>query len=187
MTLADSIARPAQKLLGPWSATLETRDGVRLNIRPASPDDAQTLIDFFTAVSPNDLQFRFLSAVARVGETMVRPLVEVDHDSTENLLAFDARTGLLVATAMIAADPDLSRAEVAIAVRADYRHRGVGWTLLHHAADYAAARGICRLESIERCDNRAAISLEREMGFTARICPGDATLVVVGKDLAGPA
>jgi GNAT superfamily N-acetyltransferase len=172
-----------QRLLEEWSAKLETRSGVKLNVRPAAPDDEPGLIEFFRHVAPEDLRFRFLTAVRAVGHDLAHPLVAVDHSRTENLLAFDAETGALVATAMVAADPDLERAEVAIAIRSDYKHRGVGWTLLAHASDYAAARGIKRLESIECCDNREAISVEKEMGFTARSYPGDATLTLVAKDL----
>jgi ribosomal protein S18 acetylase RimI-like enzyme len=84
---------------------------------------------------------------------------------------------------MVAADPDLERAEVAIAVSAESKHRGIGWTLLDHVAQYAAARGIGTLESIESRDNREAIGLEREMGFTMMPCPGDATLVLLRKRL----
>jgi acetyltransferase len=77
----------------------------------------------------------------------------------------------------------MARAEVAIAVRSDFKHKGVGWTLLDHVAAYAAARGIGAIESIECRDNREAISLEKEMGFTATSCPGDATLVLLRKSL----
>ena len=47
------------------------------------------------------------------------------------------------------------------------------------------ARGIGAIESIEARDNREAIALEREMGFTARSCPGDSTLILLSKRLKG--
>lgn len=171
-------------LLQQWSARLETCNGVKLNVRPAAPEDEQALIEFFSKVAPEDLRFRFLSAVKKVGHDLVRQLIELDHNRTENFLAFDAEDNSLVATAMLVADTDLIRAEVAIAIRSDFKHRGVGWTLLGHVSEHAAARGIKRLESIEFRDNREAITLEREMGFTASSFPGDATLVLVTKELA---
>lgn len=39
--------------------------------------------------------------------------------------------------------------------------------------------GIGRLQSIESRDNRAAIALEREMGFSARAVEGDPALVLL--------
>ena len=173
-----------QLLLSEWSAELTTRAGVRLKVRPAAPDDEALLKEFFGHVAAEDLRFRFLSAVQKPGHDLVAPLVEVDHTTTENFLAFGEDGETLLATAMIAADPGLERAEVAIAIRADAKHRGLGWTLLDHVAGYAAARGIGTLESIESRDNHEAIDLEREMGFTATSCPGDATLILLRKRLS---
>lgn len=176
-------ARSATPLIAEWSAELETRTGVKLKVRSAAPEDEAMLAEFFTRVSPADLQFRFLSPLQHVPSETVKDLVQVDHRRTENLLAFAEDGETLVATAMIAADDRLERAEVAIATRSDFKHRGVGWTLLQHAADYARARGFSSIESIESRENREAIDLEREMGFTAEAYEGDPTLVLVRKTL----
>lgn len=172
-----------QGLLPQWSATLETRGGLKLNVRSAAQDDEPELIRFLNQASPEDLRFRFLSTVGKVGRSLVRPMVDVDHERTENLLAFDADDGSLVATAMIAAGEQLEDAEVAVMVRPDVKGRGAGWSMLAHSCDYARQRGFRRLHSVEMGDNRSAIALEKEMGFVASPCPGDATLTLVSKDL----
>jgi GNAT superfamily N-acetyltransferase len=172
-----------QLLLDEWSNRITTRSGVQLNVRPAAPEDEALLEAFFGRVTPDDLRFRFLTPVRKLGHDMVAPLVGVDHTTTENFLAFAEDGETLVATAMIAAEPSLERAEVAIAVSADFKHKGVGWSLLQMVADYARARGIKAIESIEARDNREAIGLEQEMGFTVTSCPGDPTLVLVRKAL----
>ena len=182
--MTDAPSTSPTPLLPEWSAELQTRSGVRFNVRSAAREDEGRLTDFFTHVTPEDLRFRFLTPVRKPGHQLVASLVDVDHTQTENLLAFDAETELLIATAMIAADPSLDRAEVAIAVRADYKHKGVGWTLLAHVADYARERGIRIIESIQSYDDREAIGLEREMGFEARAYEGDASLVRLSKQLA---
>lgn len=53
----------------------------------------------------------------------------------------------------------------------------------HGIAPDADQHGIRILESVECRDNRAAIALEKEMGFTTTGCPGDATLTLVRKTL----
>src|SRR5688572_14014103 len=110
--------QPAPALLPKWAATIATRDGFDLNVRPASPDDEQALANFFGQVSAEDLRFRFLSAMKQVTPGLARQLVDIDHTQTENLLAFDANDRL-VATAMIAAPSGTDDAEVAVAVRSD--------------------------------------------------------------------
>jgi GNAT superfamily N-acetyltransferase len=181
-------ATAQQPLLSEWSEVLTTRRGGRLFVRPSNPEDRLLVESFLAALTQDDLRFRFLSPIARPGQALLDTLVNVDHVRTEDFLAFagEGRNKVLVASAMLAADPALERAEVAIAVRPDYRQHGVGWSLLDFVARDAAARGIRSLESVECRDNRAAIDLEREMGFTASSYPGDPTLTLVRKTL-GPA
>ena len=170
-------------LLADWSAQIETRTGLKLNVRSVSPADQQAVIDFFSKVTPEDLRFRFLNSLKVVGPEFTHELVEVDHIETENLLAFDSQDGSLVASAMVDADDKASDAEVAVAVRSDFKGRGVGWAMLHHACDFARVRGFKRVHSVELSDNRLGISLEEEMGFKARPCPDDMALTILSKDL----
>lgn len=163
--------------------SLTTWKDFNFRVRPATPEDEPLLAEFFTHVSPDDRRFRFLSSVAKVSDAVLEQLVSVDHKRSENFLAFDDET--LIGTAMLAADPSLQRAEVAISLRSDYKNRGIGWALLDHLARYAKARGIKRIESVESRENREALSVETDMGFRAEAFPGDASLVLVSKDLDG--
>lgn len=161
---------------------LVTRSGLELSVRPVDRDDGALLKDFFESVTPEDLRFRFLTAMLRVSDEQIAIMVDVDHKQTEDFLAF-GDDGTLVGTAMVAIDPSRERAEVAIAVHAGYKHRGVGWTLLNHAADYARDQGIKTLEAVESRLNQKAIEVERDFGFTVKTYPGDSTLVIVSKEL----
>jgi GNAT superfamily N-acetyltransferase len=163
-----------------WT-TLTTWTGFSFKIRSAEPSDEAVVADFFTHVTPEDRRFRFLSGIPRLDHDMLARLTRVDHEHSEDFLAFDGDT--LIASAMLAADPTMERAEVAISIRAGYKHRGVGWTLLDHVSRHASAKGIELIESIECRDNLEAIAVEREMGFTTTAYPGDPTLMLVQKKL----
>jgi L-amino acid N-acyltransferase YncA len=178
--LDQPLAQP--KTSPPGCSELATWTGFRFEIRSAEPRDKAALADFFLHLTPEDRRFRFLTGAPRLDHDMLERLTKVDHDRTEDFLAFDGDT--LIASAMLAADAARERAEVAISVRADYKHRGMGWALLAHLARYAKEKGIELIESIESRDNVEAIALEKEMGFTATAYPGDATLVLVQKKLA---
>ena len=112
-------------------------------------------------------------------------MTHVDHDRTENFLAFDLDRRRIIATAMMAADPAMEKAEVAVSVRSDCQDRGIGWAMLKHLARYAELRDIGTLFAVESQANSKGIELEREMGFTARPCPGDPTLVLLETKLGG--
>lgn len=161
---------------------LLTNSGLKLSVRPVRKEDGPRLRDFFAKVTPEDLRFRFLTGLLEVSDDQIAAMVDVDHKQTEDFLAFV--DGDLVATALVASDLSRERAEVAIAVRADFKRKGIGWTLLNHVADHAKALGIETLEALENRQNQAAIEVERDSGFTVRAYPGDATLVVVSKQLA---
>lgn len=180
----------SQSLQQPFPATqadaqqLVTRTGLNLSVRPAVAADEARMSDFFENVTPEDLRFRFLSAVQKVGHDQIAAMLAVDHDRNETFLAFDAESGQLVGVGTFAAGAGGKTAEVAVSVHRGWKGRGIGWSLLRYMAACARAKGISRLQSIESRDNHAAIELERDMGFTARAFPGDPTLMLVEADLA---
>lgn len=165
-----------------WSIALVTRTGFTFDVRPAGPDDEAGLAEFFTHVTPDDLRFRFLTGLSEVGHDRLVAMTAIDHDRTENVLAV-LPDGRIIATGLLATDDNLDRGEVAISIRSDFKGRGISWTLLEHIARYAEARGIKLLESIEARENRRAIELEQQMGFTAEAIEGDPTLVRVVRKL----
>lgn len=163
--------------------TLTTLGGVVLKLRPVVLDDAQAIAAFFDGLAPDDMRFRFLSAQKSVSAHQLAAMVGVDHRHSEHLLAFDTATAQLVASLMIVADEHMKAAEVAIAVSPDFKGRGIGWTLLEHAANLARERGLEFLRSIESRENHRALDVERALGFRTRNYEGDATLVLVEAQL----
>ena len=84
---------------------------------------------------------------------------------------------------MLACDDAMEIGEVAIAIRSDYKGKGISWDLLAHIAAYAKAKGLTTIQSIESRDNHAAIDMERQMGFVASPYPDDPVLVLVQRHL----
>ncbi|MBA8882095.1 GNAT family N-acetyltransferase [Phyllobacterium myrsinacearum] len=161
-----------------WSRDITTRTGFTFHVRPACAQDEPALAEFFTHVTPEDRRFRFLSSAREVGHDRLIALTQIDHVRTENFLAFNPEE-VIIATAMLACDDEMNRGEVAISVRSEDKHKGVGWELLGHLTRYAEAKGVGTLESIESRENHAAIELEREFGFVAEPYPDDSSLVIV--------
>lgn len=171
-------------LLNQWTSQVKSRGGISLNVRPAAPDDRAEVMKFLGSVDVDDLRFRFMSAV-KPSETLARILTDVDHSTTEDLIAFDAGDGSIAATAMIATGHSPEVAEVAVLVRSDLKDHGIGWEMLAQACDYARARGYGSAECVESSSNDRAIMLEREQGFVARLHPEDAQITVLTRKLAG--
>ncbi|MET3592453.1 N-acetylglutamate synthase-like GNAT family acetyltransferase [Mesorhizobium shonense] len=163
-------------------STLTTHTGFRFEARRAGPEDEPLVAEFFTHVTPEDLRFRFLGAVRQVSHERLVAMTRSDDPHIHNFLAFSTE-GMLIAVATLAADPADRCGEVAICIREDRKHLGVGWEFLAYIARYADEQGIETIESIESRENRAAIELERDMGFTVATDPDDPTLVLVRRKL----
>ena len=166
-----------------WSADLTTRTGLTFHVRPALPADEQALGQFFEHLTPEDLRFRFLSSVKAVSHDQLIAMTRTDHRQTESFVAYEPGGGPIIATAMLACDVGLDVGEVAISVSPGHRDLGIGWELLRFISDFAQAKGVKRLQSLESRANTAAIQLEQELGFTSKSYDGDSTLVVLEKTL----
>jgi acetyltransferase len=163
--------------------TWTTRGGVTLTIRAAQPDDGPRLQTLFDQLTPEDLRFRFLSSVGHVGADRIGQMLAPPRRACATILGIDAY-GEAVAAAMVATDDKGEEAEVAVSVRRDMKQHGVGWTMLDFVRRYARRQGFRALYSIESRDNRAAIDLEREAGFSFESCDGDPCDVIARMPLA---
>lgn len=162
-----------------WSADLVTRSGTALSIRPAEQDDKPLVEDFFRNVGPDDLRFRFLAAIRVVDERRIAALCAIDAPRFITFLAF--HDGHLLAVATLAGDPATRKAEVALSTRPDWKHKGVSWTLLEHLVRFARAQDYEEIVSIEKADNKGALEVERDMGFTLSLIDDDGGEVAARK------
>jgi len=167
-----------------WSADLVTHAGMKIFVRPVRADDEPLLAGFFEKVAPEDLRFRFHYGLARVEHDQLAMMTRVDYRRTISFLAFDASRREVIATAMLAAEADRTRAELALVTRSDMKDTGVSWTLLQHVLSYARAERIGAVEAIECADHDAALRMERELGFSITTDPEDPTLRIARLVLA---
>jgi GNAT superfamily N-acetyltransferase len=170
-------------LVASKATPLKTRTGFEFVVRPVEPLDEPALGRLFTHVGKDDMRFRFLSAMKKPGHEMLREMVDVDHDRKEDYLAIVPDGETVIANAVVAADTANEHAEVAIAMHRDYKHKGIGWTLLQFIIAQEKCKGVKKLQSIESRANHEAIELERQMGFKASSYPGDGSLMLLEFDL----
>ncbi|HKR91861.1 GNAT family N-acetyltransferase [Novosphingobium sp.] len=163
------------------SVNLPTRSGITLEVRPVTEADEPALAAFFDRITDEDRRFRFFAAAEHVGHEQLKPLVHTDHFRTESWLGINKGSGEIVASGLLACDGPLDTAEVAIAVCANHKGKGIGWAMLDFLARQAEARSCRRVIAIESRGNHAAIEVEREKGFRPEPFEGDPTLVILSK------
>jgi ribosomal protein S18 acetylase RimI-like enzyme len=141
--------------------------------RALTPTDRAALQGLLADASAEDVRFRFPGE----GQRSLERMTKVDHDRTENFCAYEESSGKMIATAMLASDATGRTAEIAIAIRAGFANRGIGWTLLDHVAGYAEAHGLDAVESMTGRDDTDVIGLETEMGFAVSALPDECVLL----------
>jgi len=165
--------------LDSWTGDLLTPAGMRFSVRPARPEDAGALSDFFGQLTQDDLRFRFLTGVGEVSSARLAEMTRLDHELVEHFLAYVPGDDMIIASGMLAIDSPGKRGEIAIATRGDYRRRGVARRLVEHLVEFARFRGLTLVESIASRENHALVELEQRLGFKARPVSDDPSLVLL--------
>ena len=165
---------------GSPAETMETIDGVRLEIRPIASGDKSALVEAFSHLSQRSVYRRFLAPVKRLTESELAYLTELDHSVHEALVAL-TETGEIVGVARYVRQPaDPKRAEVALAVRDEWQGRGVGTALLHLLGRRATENGVGQFTGVCLAGNREMLQLFDELGPTTwHRADGDVTEVEV--------
>ena len=161
-----------------WNECL--RDGTPVLVRPLTEADAPGEREFLESLSSESRRFRFLGQIGHPTEEMIRRLTHVESPRD---IAFAAIAGAgdeqrIVGVSRYGGSADGSECEIAVTVRDDWQHRGVGTLLLAHLLQVAKARGIKRVWSIDSASNARMDELARYFGFERRPDPRDATQVI---------
>ena len=166
-----------------YPAELEERTilptGAEIFLRPLRREDGPLLQDLFDHMSPEDRRLRFFAPISRLSPRLTRLLTQVDYKRRIALVAFEAGADTVLGIVRLAAEPDTSRAEFAVALRSDWKGRGLGWLLMHRVLDLAARLGLAEVFGYVLRSNERMLQMCHEMGFTVASVPDDAETVLV--------
>ena len=154
------------------------KDGTRLALRPARPEDEPLVGALFGGVSPADLHLSGLSSLESFSRALAARLTQIDYDRELALLALagpDAAEAVGIAHLIM--DPDRERAECGVIVRSDVQGRGIGYALMERLVAIARDAGVGVLFGRVQEQNRAMLELAAATGFTiAPAQPGEVTM-----------
>ena len=161
-----------------WLESVERlRDGTEVHLRPLRAEDEPLLQDLAAHMTPEDLRLRFFAAVRGLSHAVAERLAHVDYDRAMALLA--EKGGVALGVARFHAEHDRRSAEYAVAVRSDWKGRGLGYLLMTRLIAVAHEWGVGELIGEVLPENRRMLQMCRELGFTLATDPNDASLVQV--------
>ncbi|HLJ64369.1 MAG TPA: GNAT family N-acetyltransferase, partial [Stellaceae bacterium] len=127
---------------------------------------------------------RFLVPMTEMPHSLGARLSQIDYDREMALIAFSASAAATaLGVARFAADPDHARAEFAIALRSDWKGRGLGYFLLTRLLEVARQRGIGEIFGDIEGGNEPMLGLARALHFVVARHPEDPRLLRATKKL----
>ena len=145
-------------------------------IRPIRPEDATAHAAFFARLSPQDVRYRFFSAIRALSTEQIARLTQVDYEREMALLAVRP-DGSTVGVARLVREMDTGEAEFAIVVQADGRGHGVASALMRDLLAWGRAKGVREVVGQVLADNAPMLAFIRKLGFKIRRTPGDADVM----------
>jgi acetyltransferase len=133
-----------------------------IEVRPLSLADWDAYCAFGRRLERNDVRLRFAGPV-KLDDTRFRRLLDIDHDHEEAFAAFGADGAMLGVGRLVQVAPD--EAEIALIVRSDLKHRGLGRLLLDRLIRHADAAHLAALRAEVLYENLTMVELARRAGF----------------------
>jgi RimJ/RimL family protein N-acetyltransferase len=148
----------------PITERVTLRDGRVALVAPLHPDDRVRYLGGTSKMSEESLYKRFMAPVARLTESQLRYLLEVDHRDHEALLAVDEDSGEAVGVARFVRLAHPATAEAAIIVVDPWQGSGLGKAMLRLLAEAARTVGIEAFEANVLQHNAPMLALLDSLG-----------------------
>ncbi|MGP0093927.1 MAG: N-acetyltransferase family protein [Xanthobacteraceae bacterium] len=160
--------------------------GERVTVRPAGPQDAESIQAYIHGLSPASRHSRFLGSLNELSAAELHRMTHADHRSERTLIAETAAEGgsCIIGEARYAVAADGLGCEVSVSVAEAWRRRALGTQLLANVARRTKHLRVCYLFGDVLRSNEPMKALARKLGFGITAPIGDARLVRITKKLA---
>jgi acyl-CoA synthetase (NDP forming)/GNAT superfamily N-acetyltransferase len=138
-------------------------DGSTVEIRPASPGDAEAVRDMHAAMSPDNMYLRFFSISPSAAQQEASRVCREPRSDHAALLAW--HEGKLIGVASYEPTGKEGAAEIAFAVSDEMHGRGVATLLLEHLVSLARRRKLAAFTAQTLADNTAMLRVFADAGL----------------------
>jgi acetyltransferase len=147
------------------------KDGTEVTIRPIRPEDAEAHGEFFARLTPEDIRWRFFSALKELAPAQIARLTQIDYDREMAFVAIeegpDGRDRT-VGVARLIREPGGESGEFAVVVERSWKGRGLGGQMMRRLFDWARETGLRGIVGQVLADNAPMLAFVRALGFTLK-------------------
>ncbi len=169
---ALAISPYPEELAHDWSS-----HGQAFRIRPIRPEDAEAHAAMVRRIPPEDLRYRFFSAVRQVAPEQMARLTQIDYDREMAFLAVRTADLASVGVARLVCETVGGAGEFAIVVEPDCKALGLARHLMDCLIAWARARGVPEITGQVLADNQPMLGFVRHLGFSLRYPPDESDVV----------
>ncbi len=156
-------------------ATMVTKDGVELLVRPVRPTDEEMLSDMFYDLSDQAIINRFFSMLKSMPHRRLQQFCCIDYQQEMSLVAItkEGPKQKIVGVGSYHLNPATHRAEIAFLVADAWQGKGIGTHMMQSLVKIAKSKNIMGLTAEVMRDNVAMIALMHKSGVTPKSTPVD--------------
>jgi len=134
-------------------------------IRPIRPEDAEAHQALICRIPPDDLRYRFFSAVRELSPEQIARLTQIDYDREMAFVAVRETTGETVGVSRLVREGDGTRAEFAVVVEPSVKGYGLASHLMRRLVDWGRDHKLAAIVGQVLTDNRVMLGFVRHLGF----------------------
>jgi acetyltransferase len=166
--LRPADAPPARLAIAPYPAHLTSWFEGRAEkflIRPIRPEDAAAHAAFFARLTPEDVRFRFFTALRELSPEQIARLTQVDYDRELAFIAVREATGETVGVSRLVREMGTSEAEFAVVVQPDVKGQRLASELMRRVIDWGRSQGVAEISGQILANNVPMLAFARHLGF----------------------
>jgi acetyltransferase len=166
--------------------TWQPGEGPQVTLRPIRPEDAEMEQAFVRSLSAESRYFRFMDTLRELTPLMLVRFTQIDYDREMAFVATVPQGGAEseIGVARYVANPDGESCEFALVVADGWQRKGLGRRMMEQLIDAARARDLRVMLGHVLAENRAMLSLCRNLGFVITDSPEGASVKRAALDLA---
>lgn len=173
--VAINLAEPQRMTIRPYPVGLEETVMLRKSksevlLRPIQGEDEPLLADFYKALSPESLRYRFFSSRTTFVHKDLAQFAQIDYDREMAFVAISesSKGTRLLGVVRIYTDADDIETEFSVIAADDLKGEGLGQLLMQKILDYARDRGIETMTGTVLPNNKPMLRLAERLGFSSK-------------------
>jgi acetyltransferase len=167
-------------VISPYPAELSKEyaaKGRKFTLRPIRPEDADAHGAMFARLTPEDIRYRFFSAMRSLGAEQVMRMTDIDYGREMAVIAVDEAGNTVGVARLVRNDTDGNTAEFAVVVEPAVKGLGLASALMRAIIAWGKQQGVHEINGQILADNAPMLAFIKRLGFAIERIPGESDIL----------